>query len=391
MNEQSREALAFTSSVLQMVFETEDEPLIFERFVELVQDYTSCHAVGVRLRKEDETIAYVAQRGFSEEFLEKENSLSLLNDKCMCISVVRGDVPSSKFFFTDGGSFYINGTSKFLATVSEEEKGSTRNTCNKEGYESVALIPMRLDAKILGLVHLVSKDGDKFPLELVQVLEGAALALATAHQRIVAKQALKKQSEKLRALTVRLAEVEERERKRIAEDLHDNLGQLLAVAKMKAQGRQANDIVELLDVAISQTRKLTSDLMSPVLYELGLAAALEQLVEEKRKHFDAHISLSFSGDFSPVPINMAIVIYKAVRELLVNASKHSRAKLVSITLKKEGEKLHVTVHDDGVGFDGKAKDGFGLFNIRERVGSVGGIVNIDSVEGKGTTVDIVVS
>ena len=387
MKEKSNDALAFTTSVLQMVFETEEEPLIFERFVDLVKDYTHCHAVGIRLSREDGNIAYVAHRGFSEEFLSLENNLSLHKDKCMCISVLRGDVPALKQFFTEGGSFFVNGTSKFLSTVSEEEKNNTRNTCYHHGYESVALIPMPLEKQILGLVQVVSKYNNQFPIKMVRVLEGAALALATAYQRIVAQRELKKQSEKLRALTVRLSEVEERERKRIAEDLHDNLGQVLAVAKMKSQALEARDLVELLDGAIAQTRKLTSELMSPVLYELGLAAALEQLVEDQRKHFSAHVSLSLSGDMTQIPINLSIVVYKAVRELLVNAAKHSQAKFVTVTLSCVSGKLKVQVKDDGVGFDVQSKDGFGLLNVKERLSSIGGIFLVSSSQS-GTTVDM---
>ncbi len=390
MTEQSKEALAFTSSVLQMVFETEDEPLLFERFIDLVKAYTGSFAVGIRLLKSDGLISYVAQKGFSTDFLEQENNLSLVDDECMCISVVRGDVAHSAPFFTDGGSFYVNGTTKFLATVTEEEKGKTRNACNRAGYESVALIPMRLDKEIIGLVQLVSKESEKFPISIVKVLESAALALASAHQRILATKALKHEREKLRALSSRLAEVEERERKQIAEDLHDNVGQYLAVAKMKAQRGGASEVVDLLDKAIAQTRQLTSELMSPVLYELGLAAALEQLVEDKRKLLDTNISLSLSGDFSPIPLNMAIVLFKAVRELLVNVGKHAKANTVGLSLVMEPTRLVVTVIDDGVGLRENSKEGFGLFNIRERVMSIGGEVTINSCAQKGTCVELIV-
>lgn len=75
----------------------------------------------------------------------------------MCINVVKGTTDAALPFYTPGGSFYMNGTTHFLASVSEADKGQTRNVCNQTGYESVALIPIRVGAQILGLIHLADR------------------------------------------------------------------------------------------------------------------------------------------------------------------------------------------------------------------------------------------
>lgn len=117
-------------------------PLLKE-FVAELKELTGCAAVGIRILGEDEKIPYEAYDGFCQRFYESENLLSIKSDQCMCINVVKGTTDPKLPFYTKGGSFYMNGTTRFLATVSEEEKGKTRNVCNQFGYESVALVPIR--------------------------------------------------------------------------------------------------------------------------------------------------------------------------------------------------------------------------------------------------------
>jgi len=142
-----------------------------ERLVEQVKSYSGCRCVGIRLLDDDGNIPYVSYAGFSREFYESESSLSIKSDKCMCINVLKRDTNPELPFYTKGGSFLNNSTTKFLASVSEETKGQTRNVCNEYGYESVALVPMRYKEKILGLIHLADENENKISLERVQFLE----------------------------------------------------------------------------------------------------------------------------------------------------------------------------------------------------------------------------
>jgi PAS domain S-box-containing protein len=108
----------------------------------------------------------------------------------MCINVIKGTTDPKLSFYTEGGSFYMNGTTRFLATVSEKEKGRTRNACNQAGYESVALVPIHSGDNILGLIHVADYQENMVPLEKVSVLEGAAMQLGAAIQRVRAGEAL---------------------------------------------------------------------------------------------------------------------------------------------------------------------------------------------------------
>ncbi|MHA2232454.1 MAG: PAS domain-containing protein, partial [Candidatus Hodarchaeales archaeon] len=169
---------------------TEMNPLLSE-FVTEIQAFTGCAAVGIRLLDEKGNIPYEAYRGFSQSFYESESALSIKLDQCICINVIKGEIDPNFSFYTEKGSFFINGTTRFLATVSEEEKGSTRNKCNAVGFESVALVPIFSGDQILGLIHLADYQENKVPLETVETMESVALNLATAMQRMLAEELFK--------------------------------------------------------------------------------------------------------------------------------------------------------------------------------------------------------
>ncbi|MGO9312865.1 MAG: PAS domain S-box protein [Syntrophobacteraceae bacterium] len=178
---------------------TEIAPLLRE-YVSEIKNYTGCDAVGIRVLDENLNIPYVAYQGFSQKFYETESPLFLKTDECMCISVIRGDVDPSLPFFTEGGAFWVNATSRFLATVSEEEKGRTRNRCNQEGYETVGLFPFHGGGKIFGLVHVADHRENMLPPNVLEVLEKAALQLGTAFQRAQAEEALRESQQMLQSV-----------------------------------------------------------------------------------------------------------------------------------------------------------------------------------------------
>ncbi|MGD9076691.1 MAG: PAS domain S-box protein, partial [Desulfobacteraceae bacterium] len=175
---------------------TRMNPLIRE-FVSEIKALTGCEAVGIRILDEEGNIPYEAFDGFSQSFYETESPLSIQSDKCMCINVVRGNADPSQSFYTQGGSFYMNATSHFLATVSEEEKGQTRNVCNEAGYESVGLVPIRIGESIMGLIHVADHRENMVPPEKIGILENIAMQLGIALKRVQSEEELVKTLEKL--------------------------------------------------------------------------------------------------------------------------------------------------------------------------------------------------
>ncbi len=182
-------------------------PQLLDVYVSIIRKYTGCDAVGIRLLDEEGNIPYVAYAGFTRDFYETESPLSIKSDLCMCINVIKGTTDPGLPFYSEGGSFYMNGTTKFLSTVSEEDKGKTRNVCNKVGYESVALIPIREHTRIAGLIHLADARDDKVPLRIVEVLEKVATPIGEVVKRLQVEADLRQSEEKYRSLVENVIDV----------------------------------------------------------------------------------------------------------------------------------------------------------------------------------------
>jgi signal transduction histidine kinase len=172
---------------------------------------------------------------------------------------------------------------------------------------------------------------------------------------------------------------EERERRHIATDLHDHIGQCLAISQIKLKALREKvassdfaqpfkEIQQLINQAIQYTRSLMFELSPPMLYELGLESAVEWLIEETGKRHG--VATSFQDDKFPKPLDdeVRLVLFQGVRELLVNTSKHGQANNMQVSIQKDGHNIRIDVDDDGVGFDTSKTTsyedktgGFGLF------------------------------
>ncbi|HUU04451.1 MAG TPA: PAS domain S-box protein [Patescibacteria group bacterium] len=210
--------------------------------------------------------------------------------------------------------------------------------------------------------------------------------------------------EQLRALTSELTLIEEKERRRIASELHDQIGQNLALCKLKVAALENNltdsalknemsAVRRLLECSIQDARSLIFDLSPPVLYELGFKAALEWLAERIQEQF--HVPIEFESRFDDPELDddRQVILFQVIRELLVNVGKHSRASQAKVILSFEAPFLKVQVNDDGVGFDASTifnpreqNGGFGFFSMRERLSYLGGGLEVKSKPGKGSQI-----
>ena len=193
-------ALEVANRFLEVANQHERMQPLLESFVGEVADFTGCAAVGIRILDDNGMIPYQAYRGFSRWFYESENPLSINDHQCICINVAKGVYDPALSCYTKRGSFFANGTTRFLEAMSEEDRGRTRNVCNEAGYESVALMPIRVGGRILGLIHVADPREDAVPLETVLALESAAMQLGTAIARVRATEALHEREAALRSL-----------------------------------------------------------------------------------------------------------------------------------------------------------------------------------------------
>ncbi len=213
----------------------------------------------------------------------------------------------------------------------------------------------------------------------------------------------------LKHISSELSLAEERERRRISEDLHDRIGQTLTVIKMKLEELKApqvdtdsdrvlHETGELLDNAIQETRTLTFEISPPLLYELGFEPAVEWLIEQFRERHHIPIEYDGNGGGRMLDDDVSFFLFKSVRELLFNIIKHARADRITVSVKREKNRIRISIQDNGVGFDSSKVQfsvnylsGFGLFSIRERMEHFSGNFDVESKPGQGTHITLAMS
>ena len=236
----------------------------------------------------------------------------------------------------------------------------------------------------------------------------AALLAANAHLRQANEELEERvaaRTVQLRRLAAELLHAEERERRRAADVLHEGLQQLLVNALYSLQGlkrwsrnrtfaKELQELTGCINDSITVTRTLSYDLSPPGLHELGLAAALQWLAEWYEPKYGLAVEVEADPRLEPETEAVQIVLFRAARELLLNAAKHARTKRVRIHLGRTADGgVRLTVSDSGAGFDPArlranrpAREGSGLIRVRERLEMLGGELAIQSAPGAGCSV-----
>ena len=207
----------------------------------------------------------------------------------------------------------------------------------------------------------------------------------------------------LRKLASELVMAEERERKRVAGVLHDDIAQTLAAAKMRIdmlQGASSDpqdqwtlkEAKGLLLQSIQETRALMNEIGNPLLFDMGLQAACESLANRLMEKYPVRIHCNIGDSYKRLNPDMKTILYQVFRELLNNVVKHSQAQNAHVMIDVEDGHFRLRVTDDGAGFDPQTvgapsfEGGYGLYSIRERLLAVGGSLRIESTPGTGTVV-----
>ncbi len=219
------------------------------------------------------------------------------------------------------------------------------------------------------------------------------------------QQALDLERRRVKSMTEALILAQERERQQIGALLHDTLQQVLVAGKIRvdllerdhgaAVRIRCDEIRAVLDNAIACARSLSGDLDSPVLRGKGLPAALEWLVAWMADTHQLRVEVQTTGtdaEWSCLDEGISVVLFQAIRELLFNVVKHARTAEAEVRVRWEPERLRIVVADRGAGFEPwrvpESSTGFGLRSLRERLRSVGAIVNVASSPGRGTRITL---
>ncbi|MEP7296435.1 MAG: PAS domain S-box protein [Burkholderiales bacterium] len=204
---------------------------------------------------------------------------------------------------------------------------------------------------------------------------------------------LERSRTELRRLSANAVEAREEERRHIARELHDELGQRLTALKMQIAGPQTPgapgrvaEMLEMIDETVAAVRRIAADLRPLMLDDLGLNAAIEWLARDAARRIGIEVAVSLDIDDSPLDARASIAVYRMVQEALTNVARHARATDVRIQTRVAQGEFVLTIHDDGVGFsdDALQREGkYGLMGIRERAYMLGGRLEVDNPLGGG--------
>jgi len=273
--------------------------------------------------------------------------------------------------------------------------------------------------KIVNLeIDYLAKDGTSVPMLFSATvlkdkegrIEGVVGIARDVAERRKAEEALRQSERELRFLSAQLLTAQEKERRRLSVELHDELGQSLMVLKLKVRAiqrawgsagaglkKECDEVINYINEVTENVRRLSRDLSPSILEDLGLTIAVRRLVESSGKLYNINCSLDMTELDGLFSRDQKITVYRIVQECLTNIAKHSQASHVSITLRKQHGGFFFEVEDDGQGFDVQdaygrdhAKYGLGLSAMNERVRMLGGSLDVWSHKGTGTRISFTV-
>jgi signal transduction histidine kinase len=272
------------------------------------------------------------------------------------------------------------------------------------GVASILVAPVRFRDQLAGAVSVEhvgpvrawSAEAQGFVAALA---DAVARALAAA-ERDQHAQELRDAYDLLGRLHRRVENVKEEERRHLARELHDEMGQTLTALKLRLQmarkapaGTVVDDALAMIDRLIGRTRQLSVDLSPPLLDEVGLVPAIRAHLERSTTPPDLRIELDTAGLDERLPAEVETAAFRVVQESLTNAVRHAGARRVEISVRREDRLLHLRVHDDGRGFDvvearraSVRGEHFGVVGMVERVKGLGGTLEVRSLAGHGTEV-----
>jgi PAS domain S-box-containing protein len=276
----------------------------------------------------------------------------------------------------------------------------------RANIRSKLCVPLHIGEQIIGVVNVETTKLNAYTEADQRVLETVAAQIAIATQNARLFDQVRVARERLQLLSHQLVDAQEAERRHIARELHDEIGQTLTAVKINLQAMQRSvdasalasrleESMGIVEQAIQQVRKLSLDLRPSLLDDLGLVATLRWYLDRQTKW------AGFTPQFTAVPpemrlpSNLETVCFRVVQEALTNVMRHAQAQLVRVELQQYETELQLLILDDGVGFEVEVTlervaqgTGLGLLGMQERVALLGGRIEIDSAPGRGTQIRV---
>jgi len=274
------------------------------------------------------------------------------------------------------------------------------------GSRSELCVPLKVGGKVIGVLNAESEELDGFDQADIRVFSSLADQAALAIENARLFEAVRRQREELRALAARLAEVEEAERRRLARELHDQVGQNLTALGInlnivRTQMSQElaspmrsrlDDSLALVEETTERIRGVMAELRPPVLDDYGLVATLHWYGAQFASRTGIAVTVQGEEPLPRLAPPIENALFRITQEALTNVAKHAQATRVTVTVEADEEAVRLIVADDGIGFDPTRlvtpdeRQGWGLMTMRERAEAVGGHLHVESAPGQGTQV-----
>ncbi len=276
----------------------------------------------------------------------------------------------------------------------------------KEQLQSAGIFPLDVDGKREGVLVVGFRSGHQFSKRDMRYLNSLAKKSSIAIANAKLYENLIEQEKELARLSSARVHDQEEERRRIAREIHDGLGQMLTAIKFNleiledsiqspAEFKRIEDMKELLDRVMIEAREISYDLMPSVLEDFGLAPALQLLCERIADRNNLKILFHAQGVTERLAPKIEIGLYRIAQEALNNVTKHAQASELNVQIVRHKTGIRLTVEDNGIGMKTKARtpqadrpDGMGLVGMRQRAISFNGGFTIDSSPGKGTMINV---
>ncbi|MBI5553055.1 MAG: AAA family ATPase [Desulfobacterales bacterium] len=375
---------------------------VLRKLMGIILENTGANRAVFISNKQDELFVEMERRGGESKDLEAKGGPMRAHGDALMASVV----------------YYVKRTRMPMAIDDAKTQIGYIQKVIKDPYapKSILCLPLIRKDRLVGLLYLENTiTSGVFTAERIEFIKmiasQAAISFenATLYEHVVKDQRdLKALSQKLRSLHSKLMMTEERERRRIATDLHDRIGHGLTAAKMALEQilnkpnadhvNQLKDTLAVIGQAINDARTLTFELSPPILYHFGLGAAIGWLCDETEEKHGLKVFFADNAADQAIDQKTSILCFQVFRELIINVIKHARANTIDVSLSFSADGVHLIVTDNGIGFDparrlsaGQEKStGFGLFSINERLNLSGGRMVIDSMPERGTTVSVTI-
>ncbi len=264
---------------------------------------------------------------------------------------------------------------------------------------SMAALPLLHNNEVLGVMSVYSQQPDYFSADRLQILQSFAnlTAVALAKARLF---------ERLQLLSQQLVDAQEAERRHIARELHDEIGQTLTAVKINLQAMQRrtdvsdlttslHESMDIVEQAIQQVRNLSLDLRPSLLDDLGLIATLRWYLDRQTRRAGLSAQFTATPPDLNLPANLETVCFRLVQEALTNALRHAQARTIQVDLQQHEKELRLVISDDGIGFEVEPTlkqvvygKGLGLVGMQERVSLLGGRFELESTPGQGTQIRV---